>query len=172
MAEGRRHGIASAHFMCPSKPSDVAIGEFAWKTADGERRYQRRVCAAVEPRTSAVHRSQARHTAWVAGRVVPAAPSNADHEPNSAPTELAALQIHVTTSRHAAHGHLDNNHGAAADQVSAGHVDVDCPLVTVVTMSLLVPGAPESLRENVWPGRTALIVQWSRGAVPTWFTMT
>jgi hypothetical protein len=22
---GRRHGIASAHFMCPSKPSDVAM---------------------------------------------------------------------------------------------------------------------------------------------------
>jgi hypothetical protein len=30
--------------------------------------------------------------------------------------------------RHAAHGHLDDNHGASADQVSAGHVDVDCPI--------------------------------------------
>ena len=127
----RRHGIASAHFMCPSKPSDVAIGEFAWETADGERRYQRRVCAAVEPRTFAVQRSQARHTAWVAGRVVPAAPSNADHEPNSAHqcrTRRARKKSRVLRSRRAAHGHLDDNHGASADQVSAGHVDVDCPI--------------------------------------------
>jgi hypothetical protein len=42
--------------------------------------------------SSAVHRSQARQPAWVAGRVVPAAPSNADHEPNGAPkAELAEL---------------------------------------------------------------------------------
>ena len=48
--------------------------------------------AAEVHETSAVHRSQARHPAWVAGRVVPAAPSNADHEPNSATkAELAEL---------------------------------------------------------------------------------
>ena len=32
-------------------------------------------------------------------------------------------------------------------------------------MSWPAPGAPESVRENVWPGRTALIVQRSSGAV-------
>ena len=48
--------------------------------------------AAEVHETSAGHRSQARHPAWVAGRVVPAAPSNADHEPNGAPkAELAEL---------------------------------------------------------------------------------
>ena len=88
----RRHGIASAHFMCPSKPSDVAIGEFAWETADGERRYQRRVCAAVEPRTSAVHRSQARHTAGWRAELCPrplATPTMSRTAPTNA--ELAAL---------------------------------------------------------------------------------
>ena len=34
------------------------------------------------------------------------------------------------------------------------------------------PGTPESVRENVWPGRTAPTVHWSDGAVPMRFTMT
>jgi hypothetical protein len=87
--------------------------------------------AAEVHETSAVQRSQARHPAWVAGRVVPAAPSNADHEPNRATkgrTRRARKKSRVLRSRHAAHGHLDDNHGASADQVSAGHVDVDCPI--------------------------------------------
>ena len=47
-------------------------------------------------------------------------------------------------------------------------------LVTVVTMSLLAPGAPdpESFRENVWPGRTPLTEHMSSGAVPERFTIT
>ena len=34
------------------------------------------------------------------------------------------------------------------------------------------PGTPESVREYVWPGRTARIVHWSSGAVPTRLTTT
>ena len=37
-------------------------------------------------------------------------------------------------------------------------------------MSSIAPGAPESIREKVWPGRTALTTHWSSGAVPTLFT--
>jgi hypothetical protein len=67
---------------------------------------------------------------WRAGRVVPAAPSNADHEPNSATKaelaelarnhryyEVAMLRTATSTSTTV----------PSADQVSAGHVDVDCP---------------------------------------------
>jgi len=56
--------------------------------------------------------------------------SNADHEPNCATkgrTRRTRKKSRVLRSRHAAHGHLDDNHGTSADQVSAGHVDVDCP---------------------------------------------
>ncbi len=47
-------------------------------------------------------------------------------------------------------------------------------LVTVVTMSSFRPGAPdpESIRENVWPGRTPLTEHMSIGAVPERFTTT
>jgi hypothetical protein len=44
--------------------------------------------------------------------------------------------------------------------------------VTVVTMSFIAPGEPESIRENVWPGRTELTTHWSSGAVPTLLTIT
>jgi hypothetical protein len=44
--------------------------------------------------------------------------------------------------------------------------------VTVVTMSSIAPGAPESIRENVCPGRIALTTHWSSGAVPSLFTIT
>src|SRR6185437_14679665 len=39
-------------------------------------------------------------------------------------------------------------------------------------MSSIAPGAPESIRENVCPGRTALTTHWSSGAVPRLFTIT
>ena len=47
-------------------------------------------------------------------------------------------------------------------------------LITVVTMSKADPGRPDpvSLREKVWPGRTALTVHCSSAAVPVRFTMT
>jgi hypothetical protein len=57
--------------------------------------------------------------------------SNADREPNCATkgrTRRARKKSRVLRSRHPAHGHLDDNHGASADQVSAGHVDVDGPI--------------------------------------------
>jgi len=57
--------------------------------------------------------------------------SSADHEPNCATkgrTRRTRKKSRVLRSRHAAHGHLDDNHGTSADQVSAGHVDVDCPI--------------------------------------------
>jgi hypothetical protein len=57
--------------------------------------------------------------------------SNADHEPNCATkgrTRRAPKRSPVLRGRHAAHGDLDDIHGASADQVSAGHVEVDCPI--------------------------------------------
>ena len=57
--------------------------------------------------------------------------SNADHEPNCATkgrTRRTRKKSRVLRSRHAVHGDLYDNHGASADQVSAGHVDVDCPI--------------------------------------------
>src|SRR4051812_22012818 len=51
---------------------------------------------------------------------------HADDEPNCAtkaePAELARNHVYYE-SRHAAHGRLDGNQGASADQVSAAHID-------------------------------------------------
>ena len=58
------------------------------------------------------------------------------------------------------------------DRVSACDFDVTGLLVTVVTRSSSAPGTPESVRENVWPGRTALSVHWSTAALSTRLTMT
>jgi hypothetical protein len=44
--------------------------------------------------------------------------------------------------------------------------------LTVVTRSPPAPGTPESVRENVRPGRTALTEHRSSGAVPTLLRMT
>ena len=44
--------------------------------------------------------------------------------------------------------------------------------VTVVTRPSLAPGAPESVRENVCPGRTAVTLHLSTGAAPVRFRIT
>ena len=44
--------------------------------------------------------------------------------------------------------------------------------VTVVTRPSLAPGAPESVRENVCPGRTALTLHFATGAAPVRFRIT
>jgi hypothetical protein len=59
-----------------------------------------------------------------------------------------------------------------ADQVSAGDVYVDGLVGHRSDKVPWAPGTPESVRVNVWPGRTALTVHWFTVAVSTRLTMT